>query len=126
MAEIRSSDGAAKFNGVVTSAGFTRAGSDNTYVLLGGGSHKLISDFTASLVTSTTTNGTTNVVTGNTNTYLNVVQGGASAGSSTQITGTGSVTISSDATGKLTINGDLNADTLDTFHAKGNGGGNEA
>ena len=74
-------------------------------MLLGAGGHKLLSDFTASLVTSTTTNGASNVVTGNTNTYLNVVQGGASTGSSTQITGTGSVTISSDATGKLIING---------------------
>ena len=46
MAEIRSSDGAAKFNGVVTSAGFTREGSSDSYVLLGAGGHKLISDFT--------------------------------------------------------------------------------
>lgn len=45
MAEIRSSDGAAKFNGVVTSAGFTREGSSDSYVLLGAGGHKLISDF---------------------------------------------------------------------------------
>ena len=74
-------------------------------MLLGAGGHKALSDFTPSLVTSTTSSGVTNVATTNTNTYLNIVQGGASAGSSTQVTGTGSVTVSSDTSGKLIING---------------------
>ena len=82
-----------------------KTGSSDSYVLLGGGGHKAVSTFTPSLVTSTTSTGITNVATTNTNTYLNIVQGGASAGSSTQVTGTGSVTVSSDASGKLTING---------------------
>ncbi len=59
----------------------------------------------ASLVTSTTATGVTNVVTDNTNTFLNITQNGASPGSSTQITGAGSVTVSSDTAGKLTITG---------------------
>ena len=48
------------------------------------------------------------MVTGNTNTYLNIVQGGVSIGSSTQITGAGSITVTSDAAGKLTITGNTN------------------
>lgn len=67
----------------------------------------------AALVTSTTATGITNAVTGNTNTYLNITQNGASPGSSTQITGTGSITVSSDAAGKLTING-VNTNTTYT------------
>lgn len=58
-----------------------------------------------SLVTSTTTTGTSNVTTTNTNTYLNIVSGGTSTGSSTQVTGAGSVSVSSDTAGKLTITG---------------------
>lgn len=68
----------------------------------------------ASLVTSTTATGITNDTTGNTNTYLNITQNGASPGSSTQITGAGSVTVSSDAAGKLTITG---TDTNTTYSA---------
>lgn len=60
---------------------------------------------TPALVTSTTAAGATNVATTNTNTFLNVTQGGASPGSSTQVTGTGSVSVASDANGKLTITG---------------------
>ena len=64
---------------------------------------------TTGLVTSTTSAGTTNLATTNTNTYLNVVETvGATpttAGTSTQITGAGSVTVTSDAVGKLTITG---------------------
>src|SRR5690606_13695625 len=52
-----------------------------------------------------TTTGISNVATTNTNTYLNIVSGGASTGSSTQVTGAGSVTVSSDTAGKLTITG---------------------
>ena len=91
--------------GYVTASTFVKSESSNSYILLGGGGHKAVSDFTPSLVTSTTSSGTTNVATTNTNTYLNIVQGGASAGSSTQVTGTGSVTVSSDTSGKLIING---------------------
>lgn len=66
-------------------------------------------DVVTGLVTSTTATGTTNAVTANTNTYLNVVEkigtANASAGTSTQITGAGTVTVASDAAGKLTITG---------------------
>lgn len=63
-----------------------------------------------SLVTSTTATGTTNVATTNTNTFLNVVDAvpgnaAAATGSSTQITGAGTITVTSDAAGKLTITG---------------------
>jgi hypothetical protein len=68
----------------------------------------------AALVTSTTATGITNAVTSNTNTYLNITQNGASPGSSTQITGAGSVTVASDAAGKLTITG---TDTNTTYSA---------
>lgn len=63
-----------------------------------------------SLVTSTTATGTTNVATTNTNTFLNVVDAvpgnaAVATGSSTQITGAGTITVTSDAAGKLTITG---------------------
>ena len=92
-------------SGLITGTGFSKTGATDAHVLLGSGGHKAISDFNASLTTSTTTTGTTNVATSNTNTYLNIVQGGASVGSSTRITGSGSVTVSSDVNGVLTING---------------------
>ena len=61
------------------------------------------------LITSTTASGTANVATTNTNTFLNITEKTGSAvstvGSSSQITGTGSVTVSSDAVGKITITG---------------------
>ena len=110
-----------------------KTGSSDSYVLLGGGDHKALSTFTPSLVTSTTSTGITNVATSNTNTYLNIVQGGASTGSSTQVTGTGSVTVSSDTSGKLIINGIdsylpldsgrpvVDLDTLRTSGIKGGG-----
>lgn len=59
----------------------------------------------SNLVTSSTATGTTNVATTNTNTYLNIVEGGTTLGSSTQVTGAGAVSVSSDAAGKLTITG---------------------
>lgn len=66
-------------------------------------------DVVTGLVTSTSTTGTSNVATTNANTYLNVVEkvgsADASAGTSTQITGAGTVTVTSDAAGKLTITG---------------------
>ena len=92
-------------SGLVTGTGFSKTGATDSHVLLGSGGHKAISDFNASLVTSTANTGTTNVATSNTNTYLNIVQGGSSVGSSTRITGSGSVTVSSDVNGVLTING---------------------
>lgn len=61
------------------------------------------------LVTSTAATGTTNVATTNTSTFLNITEkvGGATptVGSSSQITGAGTVTVASDATGKITITG---------------------
>ncbi len=63
-----------------------------------------ISNFNASLVTSTSTTGITNVNTTNSNTYLNLIQG-TSVASSTQIVGSNGITVSSDTTGKLTITG---------------------
>lgn len=61
------------------------------------------------LVTSTTSGGTTNLATTNTNTFLNVVEtvGGSaiSTGTSQQVTGAGTVTVASDTAGKLTITG---------------------
>ena len=64
---------------------------------------------TTGLVTSTTSAGTTNLATTNTNTYLNVVETvGATpttAGASTQVTGAGTVTVASDTAGKLVITG---------------------
>ena len=92
-------------SGLVTGTGFSKTGATDAHVLLGSGGHKSISDFNASLVTSTTTSGTANVATSNTNTYLNIVQGGASVGSSTRIVGSNGVTVASDTTGKLTITG---------------------
>lgn len=69
----------------------------------------------ASLISSTTATGLTNVVTGNTNTFLNIIQGGTTLGSSTQVTGSGSVTVASDTSGKLTITG------VDTKYTSSNG-----
>lgn len=61
------------------------------------------------LITSTTSGGTTNLATTNTNTFLNVVEtiGGSaiSTGTSQQVTGAGTVTVASDTAGKLTITG---------------------
>lgn len=61
------------------------------------------------LVTAATEAGTTNGATTNTNTYLNVVEKvgteTASASTSTQISGEGTVTVASDGAGKLTITG---------------------
>lgn len=61
------------------------------------------------LVTSTAATGTTNVATTNTSTFLNITEKVGSAtptvGSSSQITGAGTVTVASDATGKITITG---------------------
>lgn len=62
-----------------------------------------------SLVTSTSATGTTNAATTNTNTFLNIVEkvgtANASPGTSTQVTGAGTVTVTSDTAGKLTITG---------------------
>lgn len=64
------------------------------------------------LVTSTAISGTTNAATSNTNTYLNIVETIGSAattvGTSTQVTGAGTVTVTSDTAGKLTITGSQN------------------
>lgn len=92
-------------SGLVTGTGFSKTGATDAHVLLGSGGHKSISDFNASLVTSTTTSGTTNVATSNTNTYLNIVQGGSSVGSSTQIMGSNGVSVSSNTSGRVTIVG---------------------
>jgi len=66
-------------------------------------------DVVTGLVAATTAAGTANTATTNTNTYLNVVEkvgtADASVGTSTQITGAGTVTVASDANGKLTITG---------------------
>lgn len=67
-------------------------------------------DVVTSLVTSTSATGTSNVATTNTNTFLNIVEyvgatAVSSAGSSSQITGAGTVTVTSDTTGKITITG---------------------
>ncbi|OAV09533.1 hypothetical protein D6D69_01410 [Moraxella catarrhalis] len=65
---------------------------------------------TISLVTATTASTTSNQATSNGNTYLNIVNRGAgisAAGSSTKITGTNGITVSSDASGALTISQDL-------------------
>ena len=67
------------------------------------------SEVTPGMVTATTNTGAANVATTNTNTFLNITEkvgsNAATVKTSTQITGTGSVTVSSDATGKLTITG---------------------
>ncbi|MDX8255259.1 phage tail protein [Acinetobacter pittii] len=74
---------------------------------------------TTGLVTSNAATGTTNTATSNTNTFLNVVEskGGiaSSVGTSTQVTGAGSVTVSSDTAGKLVITG------TNTTYTAGNG-----
>ena len=60
-------------------------------------------------MTAATAAGTANVATSNTNTFLNITEkvgaATASAGTSTQITGAGTVTVGSDAAGKITITG---------------------
>ena len=70
---------------------------------------------THGLVTATTATGTTNVATGNGNTFLNIVASGvgqtASVGSSTQITGTNGISVSSDTAGKLIVTRDSNSPT---------------
>lgn len=70
------------------------------------------SDVITGLVTSTAASGTTNTATSNTNTYLNIVEIVGSAattvGTSTQVTGAGTVTVTSDTAGKLTITGSQN------------------
>lgn len=67
------------------------------------------------LITATTATGTANQATTNTNTYLNIVASGvgstASVGSSTQVTGTGGISVSSDTSGKLIISRDSNSPT---------------
>lgn len=59
------------------------------------------------LITSTSATGTSNVATSNTNTYINLVEnvGGAlsAAGASARLTGSGLTTVSSDASGVITI-----------------------
>lgn len=66
-------------------------------------------DVVTGLVTAATAAGTANVATSNTNTFLNITEkvgaATASAGTSTQITGAGTVTVGSDAAGKITITG---------------------
>lgn len=61
------------------------------------------------LVTATSATGTANQATTNTNTYLNIVEkvgaANSTAGTSTQVVGAGTVTVSSDTAGKLTITG---------------------
>lgn len=66
-------------------------------------------DVVTGLVTASTATGTANVATSNTNTFLNITEkvgeAVASAGTSTQIQGAGSVTVESDTSGKITITG---------------------
>ncbi len=102
-------DGAGNATAAMTLANVATAG---TYRSVTVNSKGLVTSGTTvviGLATSTSAAGTTNLATGNTNTYLNVVEnvGGAvgSAGSSTQITGAGTVTVASDTAGKLTITG---------------------
>ena len=61
------------------------------------------------LVTSTAATGTSNTATTNTNTFLNIVETigttPSTVGTSTQVTGAGTVTVTSDTAGKLTITG---------------------
>ncbi|STZ09335.1 Uncharacterised protein [Moraxella caprae] len=77
---------------------------------------------THGLVTATTAQGTANVATGNSNTFLNIVASGvgrtASVGSSTQITGTNGITVSSDTAGKLIVRQVLANSLTDTSTAK--------
>lgn len=69
-------------------------------------------DVITGLITSTSATGVDNAATSNTNTYLNIVETiGSSAttvGTSTQVTGAGTVTVTSDTAGKLTITGSQN------------------
>lgn len=66
-------------------------------------------DVITGLITSTTATGTANVATTNTNTFLNITEKVGTAistvGSSSQITGAGTVTVASDSNGKITITG---------------------
>lgn len=66
-------------------------------------------DVITGLITSTAATGTANVATTNNNTFLNITEKTGSAtstiGSSSQITGAGTVTVASDAAGKITITG---------------------
>ena len=66
-------------------------------------------DVITGLITSTSASGTTNVATTNTNTFLNITEKIGSAtstvGSSSQITGAGTVSVTSDSAGKITITG---------------------
>ena len=66
-------------------------------------------DVITGLVTATTATGTANQATSNTNTFLNITEKTGSAtttvGTSTQVTGAGTVSVTSDTTGKITITG---------------------
>lgn len=66
-------------------------------------------DVITGLVTATTATGTANQATSNTNTFLNIAEKIGSAtttvGTSTQVTGAGTVSVTSDTTGKITITG---------------------
>ena len=66
-------------------------------------------DVVTGLVTASAATGTANEATTNTNTFLNITEkvgtAVASAGTSTQIQGAGSVTVASDTAGKITITG---------------------
>lgn len=72
-------------------------------------------DVVTGLVTAATAAGITNVVTTNTNTFLNVTEkvgaAAATVKASAQLVGAGAVTVTSDATGKVTITSPTNAAT---------------
>lgn len=72
-------------------------------------------DVVTGLVTSTTAAGIANVVTTNTDTFLNVTEkvgtAAATVKASAQLAGAGAVTVTSDATGKVTITSPTNAAT---------------
>lgn len=66
-------------------------------------------DVITGLITSTSATGVDNVATTNTNTFLNITEkigtATSTVGSSSQITGAGTVTVASDTNGKITITG---------------------
>lgn len=103
-------DGSAAVSGTLTlsNSGVT-AGTYKSVTVDAKGRVTAGANVVTSLVTSTSATGTTNAATTNTNTFLNIVEkvgtANASPGTSTQVTGAGTVTVTSDTAGKLTITG---------------------
>ena len=86
----------------VHAAYFIKTGSDNTHVLLGGGGHKLISDFATTAVVASSDSSTSQISATQSNPYYNLIEGGQIIRSIRFLAGNG-ITISAATDGQITI-----------------------